>query len=176
MTDITFVRAASIESIDLANEFFTSLGFESPVRPERVNSHVSVMLDGNTVRGACLRRARRRRRRHAAQPPRVEGLAVTAQIQSLDVIAVDPEYRGRGYGTTLLNSITVLAYRDFDARYLVTRIDAEKTRALSWFEDRGFEVCMPGTSFTVGGVPMMPAAGYRDAWARLSDLPAFTRR
>lgn len=176
MPDITFVRAASVESIDLANEFFTSLGFDSPVRPDRVDSHLSVMLDGDTVCGAAYAA-------HASgvgdtllSHHGVEGLAVTAQIQSLDAIAVDPMYRGRGHGTTLLNSLAAHAYRDYSARYFVTRIDAEKTRALEWFEDRGFEICKPGVSFTVGGVPMMPAAGYRDAWAHLSDLPAFTRR
>ncbi|MBT2476632.1 GNAT family N-acetyltransferase, partial [Microbacterium sp. ISL-103] len=146
------------------------------VHPDRLDSHVSVMLDGDTVRGAAYAA-------HAGgvgdvllSQHGVEGLAVTAQIQSIDAIAVDPKYRGRGYGTTLLNSLAAHAYRDFSARYFVTRIDAEKTRALSWFEDRGFEICKPGTSFTVGGVPMMPAAGYRDAWAPLSDLPAFVRK
>lgn len=176
MTDLAIVRAASDESIDLANAFFTSLGFDNPVHPDRPNSNLTVLLDGDMVRGAAYAA-------HAGgvgdallSHYGVEGLAVTAQIQSLDAIAVDPNYRGRGYGTALLNSLAAHAYRDFDARYFVTRIEAEQTRAFEWFEDRGFEVCKPGVSFTVAGVTMMPTAGYRDAWASLSDLPVFARR
>lgn len=176
MTDLSIVRAASLESIDLANAFFTSLGFDNPVRPDRIDSHVTVLLDGDMVRGAAYAAHADGVGDTLLSHYGVEGLAVTAQIQSLDAIAVDPKYRGRGYGTALLNSVAAHAYRDFDARYFVTRIDAEKTRALSWFEDRGFEICKPGVSFTVAGVTMMPAAGYRDAWAHLSDLPVFTRR
>jgi GNAT superfamily N-acetyltransferase len=174
MTNISFVRADNDASRHLVNEFFTSMGYDAPVHSAHDNAHISVMLDDTTVRGAA----------YAATPETVaaalmlggqgvEGLAWASQVQSLDVIVVHPAYRGRGYGSILLESVAAHAYLDFGARHLITRIAADDPELLTWFSDRGFQLAKRGLSFSIAGVPMMPTAGYRDAYLPLTKLPMF---
>lgn len=174
MTNISFVRAANDASHHLVDEFFTSLGYDTPVRSAYDNAHISVMLDGTTVCGAA----------YAATPETVaaalmlsgqglEGLAWGTQVQSLDTIVVHPAYRGRGYGNILLESVAAHAYLDFGARHLITRIAADDPELLTWFNARGFQLAKPGLSFSIAGVPMMPTRGYRDACLPLTNLPMF---
>lgn len=174
MTNISFVRADNDASHHLVNEFFTAMGYDTPVRSAHDNAHISVMLDGTTVRGAA----------YAATPQTVaaalmlsgqgmEGLARGTQVQSLDALVVHPAYRGRGYGSILLESVAAHAYLDFGARHLITSITTDDPELLSWFSDRGFQLANPGLSFSIAGVSMLPTAGYRDACLALSDLPVF---
>lgn len=174
MTNISFVRANNDQAFDLVNEFFVSLGYDSPAHSSHYDTHISVMLDGDIVQGAAYAAAAGTVADTLLLSGRgMEGLAWAAQVQSLDAIAVHPEYRGRGYGSTLLESVASHAYRDFGARHLITRIGADDPDLLTWFSDRGFQLSMPGLSLTIAGVPMMPAAGYRDACMRLDNLPVF---
>ncbi|MGV2982065.1 GNAT family N-acetyltransferase [Microbacterium sp. AGC85] len=175
MNNITFVRAASVQSGDIVNKFFESLGYDAPACTDHMDGHISAVLDGGTVRGAAYAAAAGTVADTLLLARQgVEGLALSAQVQSLDAIAVHPKYRGRGYGSILLESVAAHARRDFGARHLITRIRTDVPDLLNWFSDRGFQLCQPGRSLVVGGVPLMPTAGHLDAHMQLNGLPAFS--
>lgn len=176
MNNITFVRAASFQAHDIVNSFFESLGLEAPVHSDHFDGHISVMLDSGTVRGAAYAAAAGTvADTLLLSPLGLEGLALSAQVQSLDAIAVHPDYRGRGHGSALLSSVAAHALRDFGARHLITRIPTVAPDLMSWFSDRGFQLCKPGLSLVIADVPMMPSAGFRDAHMRLAGSRALSR-
>ena len=124
MTTIRPVEAADIEQIVLLEPqiFESDAWSESMIRDELSANHRSyfVAVDGNSVVGYA-------------------GLLAVGAEGDVQTIALSKQYRGKGIGRELLNTL-IDAARQRQARQLFLEVRADNANAIALYQSSGFEI------------------------------------
>ncbi len=124
MTTIRPVEAADIEQIVLLEPqiFESDAWSEAMIRDELSADHRSyfVAVDGNSVVGYA-------------------GLLAVGAEGDVQTIALSEQYRGKGIGRELLNTL-IDAARQRQARQLFLEVRADNANAIALYQSSGFEI------------------------------------
>lgn len=142
------------------------------MRADHHHGHITAIVVDNEIRGAAYAATAT----SIADALLLSGVGMRAfevatQFQALEMLAVLPQYRGTGIGSTLLKSIAAHAKRDFEAHYLLARIEENSVGLQHWYAQRRFRLCAPNDSLVVDGVPLPKSDGYVEAWRTLAGEP-----